>query len=236
MRATIFTVLLPLAFCGNVAADDGADIAARGTGNVRSYDASGFTTVSLAGSDDVNVRVGGAFAVRAEGDPALLDTLTIRRDGDALVVSRRWAWRPGKVRVLVTMPTIAGAAVGGSGNLRVDHVRGGRFAARLSGSGNITLDQVAAQGLDVAISGSGNVAAAGTAQRVAARIGGSGNFTAPRLTARGGDVRIAGSGSVRTVVAGDATVRVAGSGDVDLGPAARCTVRKAGSGSVRCGG
>lgn len=232
MRTMVLAALLPLVACGN-GGDDGAR---SGTGTSRSYNLRDFDAVRLAGSDDVDVRVGGAFSVRAEGDAALLDKLKITRDGNRLTVSRRWSSDRGQVRVYVTLPALAGASIDGSGNMRVDQVRGRAFDARIAGSGNLTVAQLQTEDVTIAIAGSGDVTARGQTQRLSVRVAGSGDVDAADLVARSAEVRVAGSGDVRATVRGAASVSSVGSGDVDLGSEARCSVRKAGSGEVRCGG
>ena len=122
-RAVAHAALLPLAACGNsFTQDDSPGIPGTGSGNQRSFQAAGFDSVELAGSDDVSVRVGGGFAVTAEGDAEALDKLKITRDGNTLRVSRRNGRSRGHARVTVTMPAITGAILAGSGNLSVDRV------------------------------------------------------------------------------------------------------------------
>ncbi|WP_294213599.1 head GIN domain-containing protein [uncultured Sphingomonas sp.] len=234
MRRIACLALLPLTACGAIA--NAQDIAARGSGNVRTYDIRDVTSVDLGGSDDIEVRVGGGYAMRAEGDPRILDKLEVRRKGNELLVSRRWSNAPGKVRIVVTLPTLTGAGVGGSGNMTVDRVAGGDLSVRVAGSGNLTLAQLSTRNLSVAVAGSGNVTARGTTQQLSADLAGSGDLNGTALVAQAAKVKVVGSGSVRAVVRGEATVTSVGSGDVDLGAGARCTVRKMGSGSVRCGG
>jgi hypothetical protein len=257
MRAIIAAALLPLAACGNAFSvdDDRGGIPGSGSGGERSFEVAGFDAVELAGNDDVTVRVGGAFAVSATGDPAALDQLKITRDGTTLKVSRRNGRSTGHARVLVTMPAIQRATLAGSGNLSIDRVAARSFAGRILGSGNLDVAalradeaEVAIAGsgnatvtgttrtLDLSIAGQGNVTLAGETDRLGVSIPGSGDVAAQRLVARAADVKIMGSGSVRAAVEGTADVVVMGSGDVDLGPRARCSVRKMGSGNVRCGG
>lgn len=236
MRTLVLAALLPLVACGNNARVEGEAVAATGTGASRTYDVRDFSAVTLSGSDNVDVRVGGGFAVRAEGDPQILDKLVISREGDRLIVSRRWSGVRGNARVFVTLPTLTAAALDGSGDLTIDRVRGAGFDARLAGSGNLRIAQVATESLALAVAGSGDISAAGQTGRLTIRSAGSGDIDARGLAARDAEVRLAGSGDVRAAVRGAATVSLVGSGDVDLGPAARCTVRKAGSGTVRCGG
>ena len=234
-------LLLPLAACSfnGSGDDDGAGVPSQGSGTTRSYTVTDFSTISLRGSDDVDVRVGTGFSVRAEGPADMLDRLKIEKDGQALNVGRRngvnldWA-KSGKVKVFVTLPRLAGAGISGSGNMAVDRIEGGTFRANVAGSGNLGIGAVQVDDLSVSIAGSGNVAAAGAVNAFAAKIAGSGDVDAPGLRARSARVDIAGSGSVRAVVDGSAKITMMGSGDVDLGPRAACTVSKMGSGSVRC--
>ncbi|WP_375271912.1 head GIN domain-containing protein [Sphingomonas sp.] len=239
MRYLALALLIPVAACGmsaTYASDNQDGIAPEGTGATRSYAARDFTRVSIAGPDDVEVRTG-AFSVRAEGDPAVLDRLVIQRDGTSLRVGRRngMTWNKGKARVIVTMPAIEEAAISGSGSFRIGNVDGQRFRGAISGSGNIAVEAMRAGEVEFGISGSGNVTAAGQAQALTVRIAGSGDVQARGLTAARATVSVAGSGNVDATVRGPADVRLAGSGDIDLGPDARCVTRKGGSGTVRCG-
>lgn len=240
MRYLALALLVPVAACGmtaTYATGNQEGIVPEGSGASRSYAARDFTRVSLAGPDDVDVRVG-PFSVRAEGDPALLDRLVIQRDGNSLRVGRRngMSWTRGSVRVIVSMPRIEEATIAGSGNFRVARAEGPRFRGAISGSGNLGVAEVRAGEVEFGISGSGDVTAAGQAQALTIRIAGSGNVQARGLTAARATVSVSGSGDVNATVRGPADVRLAGSGDIDLGAAARCTTRKGGSGTVRCGG
>jgi len=241
MRATFANIgLLPAAalLLACSGGDDGQGVMPSGTGTTRSYDVTGFTEVAAAGSDDVEVRVGPAYAVRAEGPADVLDRLRIERRGDALSVGRRrggWSRETGTAKVFVTMPRIAAATLAGSGDLSVDGAAGDAFAGRLAGSGALRLTGMTVGAAAIDLAGSGDVTAGGRAERLSLRVAGSGNVDARQLAAAGADVSVAGSGDVRATVSGDAEVRLTGSGDADLGDRARCRVRKAGSGEVRCG-
>ncbi|MFM9827563.1 MAG: head GIN domain-containing protein [Sphingomonas sp.] len=237
MAKWLLMAALPLAAC-SASATGGAN--PTGTGGVRQFAVADFTGVSLRGSDDVDVRVGPAFSVRAEGPPEVLDKLEIDRRGDMLVVGRkRGDWRSwndsGHVRVFVTMPRIARASLGGSGNMSIDQAEGQSFDAAIGGSGNIRIGKLTAQTAEFSVAGSGNLSASGSADKLDASIAGSGDIDAAGLRVRAAEVSIAGSGDLRASVNGDASVSLVGSGDVDLGPNARCTTRKVGSGEVRCG-
>lgn len=243
MRNILIAALLPVAACGVIASgdDDGTPgVPAQGSGGTRTYAVDGFTAVALRGADNVDVRVGPGFSVRADGDPKVLDHLKIEREGSTLKVGRvrdaGWNWGGGRARIFVTLPRLAEAAIAGSGDMAIDRVEGASFKAEGAGSGSLSVGALRVDRADVSLAGSGNVKLAGSARALSVSIAGSGDVDAGGLTASQADVSIAGSGGVRAAVDGPADVSVMGSGDVDLGGKARCKVSKMGSGRVRCGG
>lgn len=241
-RFAVAAVPLMLAACSFGSKADSADpgIPGQGGGNARTYAAAGFDTIDLRGADDVEVRVGSGFSVRAEGDAAVLDRLRITREGTTLRIDRRsesgWHWNGSDAKVLVTMPRIAAAKLAGSGDISVDRAEGARFDGSVAGSGGLTVDTLQVDEVRLSITGSGGVKAGGAAARLEVSIAGSGDVDAGDLQTRSAKVSIAGSGNLRARLDGEGDVRINGSGDVDLGKGARCTVRANGSGTVRCGG
>ncbi len=250
MRILAILAALPLVACGagatgNAAGGDaggkGDAAAASGTGGARSFAVADFTGVELAGADDVDVRVGGTFSVRAEGPADELDKLEISKDGSMLKVGRKrnsggWSMSSGKgVKVYVTMPAIQAASLAGSGNLTVDKVQATDFSGDLAGSGDLQLGRLSATSATLSIAGSGGIGASGEVQRLKVDIAGSGDIDAAGLKAREASVSIAGSGNVAAEVNGRAKISIMGSGDVTLGGKAQCETSKMGSGEVRCG-
>jgi hypothetical protein len=240
MRHVAFALMIGLTACSVHwnDDDDGPGLAASGSGTTRTYQVVDFTGVDLKGSDDVDVRVGAGYSVRAEGPSEQLDRLRIGKDGDTLVVGRRSGMslgRSGPVKIFVTMPRLAAARIAGSGDMAVDRVEGPAFTGNIAGSGNLVIATVAVDRTKLRIAGAGDVTAAGRTGSLGIEIAGSGDIHAPSLTATQAAVSIAGSGNVRARVDGPATVSIMGVGDVDLGPGARCTISKKGVGSVRCG-
>jgi len=234
---------LPLAACSYGSDHDSKPgIAGSGTGSSRSFAVADFTSVDLRGSDNVDVRVGTGFSVRAEGPSAELDKLKIEKVGDTLKVGRidrnsfHWGGDHKGVTVFVTMPRIAEASIAGSGDMTVDRVDGQNFTGNSVGSGNLEVAALSVQAGDFSIAGSGNIKAKGSAKHLKMDVAGSGDIDAGGVKAEGADVSIAGSGGVRADVTGPAAVSVMGSGDVDLGSGAKCTTSKMGSGDIHCGG
>ncbi len=235
-------LIIPLAACSFSWDGDkeGAGAAASGSGTTRTFQVTDFNGIDLRGSDDVDVRVGTGFSIRAEGPSEQLDRLRIDRDGETLNIGRKngtnIGWSKGaKVKVYVTLPRLTEANVSGSGNMLVDRVEGGGFKGGIAGSGNLTVAALKVDAVQFSIAGSGTASASGTAHDFKVEIAGSGDVDAAKVQAQSATIEIAGSGSVSAVVDGPAKIDMMGSGDVDLGPKARCTTSKMGSGTVRCG-
>jgi len=241
MRFLVLIAALPLMACSfhSDDSDSAPGVQGSGSGSTRTYQVADFSRVELAGSDDVDIRVGTSFSVRAEGDSAELDRLKIEKDGDTLSIGRRgshFSWGSHKgVKVYVTMPRVAGTSMAGSGDMTIDRVEGDSFSSDGAGSGSLTVGALAVHDAHFSLAGSGDVSAKGNADSLKVDIAGSGDVDAKELTAKGADISIAGSGSVTARVNGQASVSIMGSGDVDLGPNAQCKVSKMGSGGVTCG-
>lgn len=225
-----------LAGCGVVHAESHD-----GGSGTRSFDAHGFDRVSLRGSDNVVVRVGGAESVTATGPNAVLDRLEIKVVNGELRIGREknWGWnwsgRQDPTVITVTVPRLRGASVAGSGDMKVDSVRAASFEGSVAGSGNLAIGTLQADAASLNIAGSGDASVAGAAKSIDVSIAGSGNLDARGLKSERAKISIAGSGGVRTAVSGEADVSIIGSGDVDIAGTPRCRVTKMGSGDVRCG-
>jgi hypothetical protein len=225
-----------LAGCGVVHAEnhDG------GSGS-RSFDARGFDRVSLRGSDNVVVRVGGTESVTATGPNDMLDKLEVKVVDGELRIGREkhWGWNWSSNReptlITVTVPRLRGASIAGSGDMKVDNVQAASFQGSVAGSGNLTIGALQADSASLDVAGSGDTSIAGVAKSIDVSIAGSGNVDARGLKSERAKISIAGSGDVRAAVSGEADVSIIGSGDVDIAGSARCRVSKMGSGDVRCG-
>lgn len=238
-KAAILGSMLLLGACNFTA---GAKEAEAGGEKVkRDYQVAAFDRVSLAGPHDVIVTVGGAPSVRAEGDSRLIERLEVKVENGELSIGTRdrvsFGWKNHKpVRIYVTAPSLAGASIGGSGNIKVDRIEGRSFAAAIGGSGDIDLASMKVEEAAFSIGGSGNIRAVGTATGSQASIAGSGDLDLGRLETRRTKVSIAGSGNVSARATEAADIDIVGSGDVTLAGGAKCNISKMGSGEARCTG
>jgi hypothetical protein len=210
----------------------------------RDFQVGDFQKISLAGSPNVVVTVGGAPSVRAEGGKSAIDRLDIRVENGSLVIGTKrdqgWSWNfggssHGQVTIYVTAPNIAAASIKGSGDMKIDKIAGNGFDGSVSGSGNLSLASLQVAQAQLSIAGSGDINASGKAQHASISIAGSGDVAAGGLEIGSATVSVVGSGGVTARATQSADVSIMGSGDVTLSGSAKCSVHKMGSGDVRCG-
>ncbi|HZF94798.1 MAG TPA: head GIN domain-containing protein [Allosphingosinicella sp.] len=207
----------------------------------RDFQVGQFQSVSLTGPSDVNVTVGGAPSVRAEGDAEMIERLEIAvvngdlrigfKDGSS---GRSMFGRERGVTVHVTVPSLAAVNLTGSGDINVDRVEGEHFAGNISGSGDINVGAMRIGEAAFNLAGSGDIQAAGTAQRAAVSLAGSGDIQLGQLETRTLTVSLMGSGDIHARATETAQVALMGPGDVTVSGPARCQINQRGPGNVRC--
>jgi hypothetical protein len=242
-KAILMAGVMLLAACNDSAGAEADEAEGKGPAVKRDYQVAAFTSVSLGGSHDVIVTVGGAQSVRAEGPADYLDRLEIKVDnGDLQIGAKKNDWslsvrrnRP-HVTVYVTVPALSAASIGGAGDMKIDRVQGERFAASIAGSGDMQIGNLAARELAVEIAGSGGVAAKGSAGNAAISIAGSGDVDAGGVESKTANISIVGSGNVSLRATEKADISIMGSGDVSVTGPAKCQISKMGSGEARCEG
>jgi hypothetical protein len=158
-----------------------------------------FDAIELAGSNIVDVHVGGAQSVVVHADDNLLDRVVTEVRGGTLVVGNRNGGFAAatRMRVEVTVPKLGEIA--------------------LSGSGSVVVDGIDAERVAVALSGSGEIRAQGTTTRLDVTVDGSGDARLDELVAA--DVRAVVSGTGRILVTATRTLdaSVPGTGTVVYG-------------------
>ena len=208
----------------------------------RNYPVGAFDKIELAGAYEATVRTGSGPTVHAKGGENILEHLIVEVEGNTLKIHPKkrkgfsWGWgnTKSKIELTITVPSLRGAELAGSGGIRIDKVSGDSFEGGVAGSGAISVDQVDVGSLKLEIAGSGDAKAAGKAKSVAYEIAGSGEIDGKGVVAEDADVSIAGSGGVSVHATKTANVDIAGSGDVNVTGGAKCTTSKAGSGDVHC--
>jgi hypothetical protein len=155
-----------------------------------------FTSVALAGANNVVIRIGEKQSVVVRADDNLLDHVTTDVRSGTLVISNT----PGSftarspMRVEVDVPALD--------------------AVTLGGSGTIVLDGIEAERLTVTLPGSGTLTGSGTATRLGVTVSGSGVVQFTRLVANEARAVVSGSGSIFLTVTKTLDASVSGSGAI----------------------
>lgn len=207
------------------------------------YEVGEFDEVTTVGPQDVVITQGDSFSARAEGSGSALAALAVVVEDGKLVIRPKGEYRFGfdwgrleSATVYVTVPTLEGVSLAGSGDITVDKIEGQEFVGSIAGPGTLSIAAMTFDEADFRIGGSGNVVAAGTVRNARVSIGGSGEVRAGGLRSQTATVSIGGSGDVALTAEKEVDVSIAGSGNVEVSGPARCSVRQFGSGNVDCSG
>ena len=157
-----------------------------------------FTSVDLAGSNEVSISVGTTQSVRVEADDNLLDLVTTRVRAGELVIDNDGDFQTrGPMRVQITLPELD--------------------AVTLSGSGTVSLQGIDTETLTVRLPGSGVIRAAGSVDRLRATLVGSGELLLDAVTAARATAVLSGSGLIRLTASDSLAATVSGSGTILYG-------------------
>lgn len=241
MRKTIAAAVIAAAAatsaCGHDRSESGGPTIAK------NYNVGAFDQLEVGGPFNVDVRTGANPSVSARGPQKMLEHMVVEvKDGKLMIHPDRqnglfhngWHFR-GSVDVTVTVPMLRGAAIAGSGDIRVNSIKGQAFDGSVAGSGGLDVGTLEVQTLKLAVAGSGGTkVGSGRAQSASFDIAGSGDIDAKGMQAQTAAVSVAGSGNIAVNASDTASVSIMGSGDVDVTGGAKCSVSKAGSGNVNC--
>jgi hypothetical protein len=173
-----------------------------------------FSTLDLAGSNNVIVHTGGKQSVVVHADDNLIDTVTTQVHGDRLVIGTAGSFTTkSPMHVDVTVPSL-GALV-------------------LSGNGNLIADGIDVRTLKVTLAGNGVVRASGTAARLDISLKGSGDVQLGQLVARDAHAVVDASGRIAVNATNSLDAAVRGSGLILYsGSPAHVTKTVTGSGAI----
>ncbi|RPI28203.1 MAG: DUF2807 domain-containing protein [Chloroflexota bacterium] len=191
----------------------------RGSGNVISETraVSGFTSISVEGSADVDVVFGTTESLVIEAEDNILPLIETVVQNNRLIIRTRpqtsiTTTRP--IQVSLTMISLEGVSMTGSGSIDVPELSGDSFSVKLPGSGSITI--------------------AGTANSVDIDMLGSGTIDCEELEARNATVDLGGSGTVRVYASESLDATLTGSGNIWYsGDPAMVNKTVTGSGSIQ---
>jgi hypothetical protein len=217
IRATVITAVISagvalstvlLTACG------GAITAGSGIAATQTRHLAAFTSVDLAGSNNVTVHVGGRQSVVVHADDNLLRRVITQVHAGTLTIGTTGSFTTkSPMSVEISVPSLGALA--------------------LSGSGVISAANIQAQRLSVTLSGSGIVRTSGTVTRLDVSLGGSGDALLEQLVARDVHADLSGSGRIVAHATNTLEASVPGSGTIVYsGNPAHVTTSITGSGTV----
>lgn len=155
----------------------------------------GFTSIDLAGSNNVTVTAGARQSVIVHADANLLSNVTTRVTAGNLIIGDVGSFSAkSPMYVEVSVPALA--------------------ALDLGGSGTITVTGISASRLTITVPGSGDISASGSVTRLNVSIAGSGEAQLSGLVARDVDAVVSGSGAIFVTATQSLDAKVPGSGAV----------------------
>jgi hypothetical protein len=149
-----------------------------GSGNAATHtrEVESFTSIELAGVNDVTDRVGPEQSVRLSADDNLLDRITTDVTEGRLVIDDLGSFTTkSPMTVEVTMPSVNALTISGSGVVRARGTAE-RVDAELSGAGDLQLGKLSARDVNVVLSGTGRITVRATG-RLDAALSGVGQVT-----------------------------------------------------------
>lgn len=128
-----------------------------GTSVTQVRDLPSFSAVDLAGTNSVSVAVGPAQSVAVRADDNLLDHVTtVVRNGRLIVRDQGSFTASTSMAVNITVPSLDGVALTGTGSVAVYGVRADDFAVEMKGTGSIVATG-AVRGLNATLAGDGEL-------------------------------------------------------------------------------
>lgn len=238
IAASVFAVAAPVAVVSAAPLGWFAGERVQGNGNIakQARDVSNFTALGLGMPGSVEVRMGNTESVTIESDDNILPLIeTVVEDGTLKIrpVRRNLQLDTRNLKVVVTAKKIERIAVGGSGSVDAEGLRGGKLSFDVGGSGSMSLRDIEGESVTVSLGGSGSLKASGSADKLKVSIGGSGKVSTGQLATKDAVVSIGGSGQAVVWAKQSLTISVAGSGDVSYYGEPQVTKSVMGSGSVK---
>ena len=196
-----------------------------------------FNGVALALPGDVELRIGNTESVTIETDDNLLPMIETAIENGTLHLrpsKRNWNFDTRRLKIIVQAKAVDKLALGGSGSIDADPLRGAKVSIDLGGSGSIKVKSIDSDALSVAVGGSGDLkVGGGAASTLSLSIAGSGDIDLGKLKSVNASVNIAGSGDATISARDTLNATIAGSGDVNYYGDPRVSKTVIGSGSTK---
>lgn len=159
----------------------------------RRFSTGNFDTVRIYGDFDVVIERAQGLSVRVEGDPLLINRITVRNSDRAITIRERnvsiaapifddrIAKGRARLKIYITAPLMRAVSYQGGGSLIVADLRGDKTSVTLNGDGNALIQNVESDLLVSSLTGSGILTISGTVGTHRAALRGYGGLDAAGL-------------------------------------------------------
>lgn len=197
MRSTPVVVVVVIASIALVACGfAGADIKGNGKARTEQRTLPTFRALSVSGSIEVRVVVGGKQSVELRGDDNVLPVIETRVTKDRLVVHSTDSYSSKvPLELRITVPALEALSASGACRGSVKGITGKTFALDASGASSFDL--------------------AGTVDRLRVDVSGSGTVRARGLVAASARASVSGAGDVELTATSQLDASVSGAGSID---------------------
>lgn len=234
-RTLVFITLLVVLASSCVIAVTPGNYVGNGKVITTSLPVSGYTAVKNMSSAHIRLHQDLTRSVKVTIDENLLEFLDIHVENGTLVVALlpgKSLYRYTKFTVDVSMPSLTGLGIYGSGEIAlVNDFSGRSIALTIAGSGDIE-GELEYDEVKASIMGSGSIRINGSAESFEGSIGGSGSIQARSFSAEDAELSIRGSGSMTLKVESSLDARIFGSGSIYYYGNPRVSIVDAGSGRL----
>lgn len=198
-----------------------------------------FTKISFGVPGTLYLTQGTQNTVEIHADEETMERIEVVQEGGRLKIKTKnnygWgSWNSGKVTAYVTIKTLEGLSVSGSGGIvGKNTIKSGDIDLDVSGSGSIEMDLTATD-VNISISGSGEVSLNGSGKRADVDISGSGKVQGETFSVDVFEADISGSGTCYITANSEIDADISGSGSIYYkGNPDRVNSRSSGSGKVK---
>lgn len=193
--------------------NDGDSTRGSGVAATENRELAPFATVELAGANAVTVRVGPPQSVAVTADDNLVDHVTTTvRSGSLFIADYGSFTTETPMTVAVSVPSLDGVTLSGSGTVTVEGVTGTDFIADLSGTGTLEVS--------------------GTVDRLTAVLSASGRVELQGLVAKDVIARLEGTGEINVHATSTLDATLTGTGSIVYSGSAFVTTHNTGTGSI----
>ncbi|HNR76102.1 MAG TPA: head GIN domain-containing protein, partial [Parvularculaceae bacterium] len=163
----------------------------------RTYEVQDFSAIEISGAYELDVAVGGDYAVMLEGpEDEMARALVTVKDGALVLASKKHRGDRDGVKATVTMPALESLSVSGVVDADIRGVDAGAFKISLSGVGEVDIQ--------------------GRCKSLDARVSGVGELDAKSFECASVDVSLSGMGEASVYARDRAKAEVSGMGEINI--------------------